>query len=298
MTDVDINRQARHPHLLSSLLFLFLFFIFTVPSDATADTEVRLTVMVPVEGGCFEMGDRSGKGQDDERPVHEVCVSDFSISATEVTKGEFAEFVKATGYRTAAEMGSGCNYRKRFRVRRDKEKNWQRPGFAQAPEHPVVCVSSEDALAYIKWRTERDGTSYRLPTEAEWEYAARGGDRRGVSGYVWAGTSEEGKLGDYALYRDNSRKGTRHVARRKPNALGLFDISGNVWEWTSDFYDDDYYGRSPKDDPKGPATGEEVSARGGSWSGKARYVRIANRMAADRSVGNNTIGFRLAVSAK
>lgn len=209
-----------------------------------ADEEEKMGVVF-VKGGCFEMGDTffDGIGGDDEKPVHKVCVDDFYMGKYEVTVGEFRAFVNNTGYRTEAERGDGCFYYTGEKWEKDANKNWCDPGFSQTESHPVVCISWNDTQAFIKSLNKALGMNFRLPTEAEWEYAERSGGKK----EKWAGTSNESELGAYAWYNDNS--GTHPVGQKQPNGLGLYDMSGNVWEWIQDWYGDDYYNHSPRDNP-------------------------------------------------
>jgi formylglycine-generating enzyme len=197
-----------------------------------------------VKGGCFQMGDTFRSGDEDERPVHEVCVDDFWIGKYEVTQAQWQQV-----------MGNNPAY------------------FKRGGNYPVEQVNWGDTQAYIDKLSAASGKRYRLPTEAEWEYAARSGGKQ----EKWAGTSNEGELGEYAWYNANSEKGTHPVGQKKPNRLGLYDMSGNVWEWCQDWYDKGYYGKSPRDNPKGPENGELVVLRGGGWSGDASSARASNR---------------------
>ena len=134
--------------------------------------------MVNVPGGCFQMGDNFVDGDGDEKPVHEACANDFAIGKYEVTVGQFRSFVNATGYSTEAEKGDGCYVRTGRKWGKNASSNWKNPGFSQEDTHPVACVSWNDATAYSRWLSGQSGRSYRLPTEAEWEYAARSGGKR------------------------------------------------------------------------------------------------------------------------
>jgi len=244
---------------------------------------------VRVKGGCFQMGDTFGDGQDDEKPVHEVCVDDYSIGKTEVTVGQFRQFIDSSGYRTDAEKDDGCYVWKGSKWNKERDKSWRDPGFRQGDTHPVACVSWNDVSAYVDWLTEKSSKGVRLPTEAEWEYAARSGGKS----EKWAGTSSESSLANFAWYSGNSGDQTHPVAQKKANGLGLYDMNGNVWEWVGDWYADDYYAKSPRKNPQGPGGGANRVDRGGSWYLGATYVRTANR-SGDRP-GNryNNLGFRL-----
>jgi formylglycine-generating enzyme required for sulfatase activity len=220
-------------------------------------------------------------GDDDERPAHRVRLSPFYIDPTEVTNAEFGRFVQATGYKTDAEKkGSSWVFRK---GRQDWESvdgaDWRHPlgpdsTVRDKVNHPVVNVSWNDAAAYAKWAGKR------LPTEAEWEYAARGGregeiypwgnqlkpNGKAVANF-WQGTwPEDNRMEDGYYY-------TAPVASFQRNGFGLYDIIGNAWEWTADWYADDYYKHSPAKDPKGPKSGEMRVARGGSWFCSERLLR-------------------------
>ncbi len=134
--------------------------------------------------------------------------------------------------------------------------------------------------------------NFRLPTEAEWEYAARSGGKR----EKYAGTSNESEVGEYAWYSGNSDKQTHPVKQKKPNGLGLYDMSGNVWEWVSDRYGEDYCMISPKDNPKGPQDGKDHLLRGGAWSPDPKGVRVAYRFRYRPKAKYKDFGFRLALS--
>ena len=232
------------------------------------------------------MGDTFGDGGSDEKPIHEVCVDDFYMGEHEVTVGEFRDFVNETGYKTEAESGDGCYYYTGSEWKIDRDKYWDNPGFSQTDRSPVTCVSWNDANKLIKWKKRNTGLNYRLPTEAEWEYAAREGGRR----IKFAGFSDEGDSSKYANFCDSNcdfghktgsqndgYKNTSPVKSFKPNSLGLYDMTGNVYECVSDWYGKDYYRNSPKDNPKGPSSGEYRALRGGSWFYRPLDLRATNR---------------------
>ena len=205
-----------------------------------------LPTMIRIPGGTFQMG--SKEGGPDEKPVHTVTVSDFYLAETEVTFEQYDHFCEATGRSKPDDKGYGRGNR------------------------PVINVSWNDAQDYCRWLSQTTGQTYRLPTEAEWEYAAGGG----ASGRTkWAGTNSEGDLGSYAVY--SSTSGTSPVKSKRPNRLGLYDMTGNVWEWCQDWYGSDYYASSPSRDPRGPDSGAYRVLRGGSWSRLPAYARVADR---------------------
>ena len=237
------------------------------PADAANPKGKKIEGMVFVKGGCFQMGDVFGDGYPGERPAHEVCVNDFYIGESEMTQKEWVAVMEAN----PSVSNTGDDY-------------------------PVDSVEWEDAQGFIEKLNKKTGKKYRLPTEAEWEYAARSGGKK----EKFAGTSNESELGEYAWYDDNSEGVTHPVKQKKPNALGLYDMSGNVWEWVYDFYDGSYYDVSPKDNPKGPDTKYKTYhiLRGGSWYCEARNVRTTDRYWSDVDVegADSLFGFRLVLS--
>ncbi|HZW11962.1 MAG TPA: formylglycine-generating enzyme family protein [Noviherbaspirillum sp.] len=239
----------------------------------------------------------------DERPVHKVRITrPFFMGRHEVTVGQFRRFLKASGYRPKSEAdgtgGYGYNpsYDPAKSVRgdafegRDQKYSWQNPGFPQDDSHPVVNVTWNDAVAIAKWLSETEGKKYRLPTEAEWEYAARAGTRSryhsgdkpqsllAVANVFDADAMKNWpKWKAFALAGSDGYAFTSPVGSFAPNAFGLFDMHGNVWEWTADWHDDHYYANSPVDDPQGPASGSVRVRRGGSWHTWPFYARSSYR---------------------
>ncbi len=235
---------------------------------------------VHIEGGEFMMGSPDGDNdaEDDEKPQHEVRIGPFYLGATEVTRGQFRRFVYKTGYRTEAETdgtgGHGWNEEKKT-FEQDPTYTWLNPGFEQSDEHPVVNVSWNDAVAFCEWLSRVEGRAYRLPTEAEWEYACRartttnyfsGDDPESLAtvGNVADGTLKE-KYPDWPTIA--ARDGyiyTAPVGRFPANAFRLYDMHGNASEWCQDWYDAEYYKRSPVDDPSGPSGASKRVFRGGA----------------------------------
>jgi formylglycine-generating enzyme len=254
------------------LILMFLFSIDTMESSAVADDlplappePIKPIEMVLVKGGCYQMGDTFGDGAANEKPVHEVCVKDFLIGKYPVTQIQWAG---AMGNNPSKEPNCGITC-------------------------PVENVSWDDIQEFLRKLSQRTGKAYRLPTEAEWEYAARGGGKN----EKWAGTSSQSELGDYAWYYNNSGYHSHPVGGKKPNDLGLYDMTGNVWEWMSDWFDEQYYANSPKDEPGGAASGETRALRGGYWGDLANFVRVSRRIGlvpAARAPGN---GFRVVLPA-
>ena len=214
--------------------------------------------MVQVKGGCYQMGDLFELGDNDEKPVHEVCVNNFSIGKYEVTQEQWV-----------AVMGNN-------------------PSKFKGDRLPVERVTWDDAQQFIAKLNAMTGKHYRLPTEAEWEYAARSRGRRDI----WAGTSDESVLGDYAWYDKNGDNKTHVVGAKKPNGLGLYDMTGNVWEWVQDWYNDVSYEERERDNPQGSSVGFRRMSRGGSFDYDASDVRATFR--ARSAPGRfSDLGFRL-----
>jgi sulfatase modifying factor 1 len=221
--------------------------------------------MVYVKGGCYPMGDAFGDGRPDEKPVHQVCVDDFSMGKYEVTQAQWQ-----------AVMGSNPSYFKEC-----------------GGDCPVEQVSWEEAQEFIRQLNSKTGKNYRLPYEAEWEYAARSGGKR----EKWAGTSDLDELGAYAWFGVNSGKKTHQAGTRRPNGLGLYDMTGNVWEWCKDWHDAEYYKKSPEKNPPGALSGVSRVVRGGCSDNAAGVVRAARRNDITPSYSDEAIGFRLVLPA-
>lgn len=268
-------------------------------------------VFVEVKGGEFQMGDVFGDGEENEKPVHVVRVSDFSMGKTEITVGQFKVFIDETGYKTDAENSGGAfGFEKGTLVNPpNSQLNWRSPGFPQTDAHPVTCVSHNDAVAFAEWLEKKSGKMFRLPTEAEWEYAARSGGKKVK--YSWGDASPCGNVGDESFRRDRPKDidwfifdgyddgygmGTAPVASFEPNGLGLFDMTGNVWEWCGDWYGENYYASSPTDDPKGPLTGGKRVLRGGAWITGPKNARVFYRLGDMPAARTYKAGFRLAIS--
>ena len=224
--------------------------------------------MMPVEGGTFMMGGTAEQGDDaynDERPAHQVTLSGYAIGQTEVPQELWV-----------AVMGSNPSY---------LNDNLQRP---------VERVSWDDCQAFITELNRLTGRNFRLPTEAEWEFAARGGNLS--QGYKYAGGND---IGEVAWYKDNAQDvgssspdyGTHPVAQKAANELGLYDMSGNVWEWCQDWFGN--YTDDAQVDPQGPATGIKRVNRGGEWKGMARYARVSHRGYDSQTMTYAGMGLRL-----
>jgi len=202
------------------------------------------------------MGSAEGEpgSEGHEAPLHEVTLTEpIQIAAHDVTVGQFKQFVRESDYRTEAENGGGAWCISNGAWKSDPKINWRNPGFEQSDEHPVVCVSWNDANAFCEWLSKKENKSYSLPTEAQWEYACRGGSQT----KFYFG-DDHSKLGEYAWYVRNSNMMTHPVGLKKCNNWGLYDMSGHVWQWTADRYAADFYQNSPRDNPTGPTKARPV----------------------------------------
>jgi len=235
----------------------------------------------------FIMG--SEDGDEDEKPVHEVIINyDFEIAQTPVTVGEFRVFVEETKYVTEAEKGDGAYVWDGENYDKKKDASWKNPYFEQSDDHPVICVSWNDAQAYITWLNEKTGETYRLPTEAEWEFSCRAG-----STTKWHFGDDEKALEDYAWYDNKGGKCTKPVATKKPNQWGFYDMHGNVWEWCLDDFEDNY-NNTPTDGSEHILEKKKYkSLRGGSWFGNAGSSRSSYRNRVNPTNRNYSVGFRL-----
>jgi formylglycine-generating enzyme required for sulfatase activity len=266
-----------------------------------------------IKAGEFLMGspDTDKDAKDDEKPQHRVRITrPFYLGVHEVTRGQFRRFVDDAGYQTDAEKdgkgGWGWNEAaNKFEHGQNPRYTWRETGFEQTDEHPVVNVSWNDAVAFAEWLGKREGKTYRLPTEAEWEYACRAGTTtRYFCGDDAEALAEVGNVAD-AMAREKhhwkdtiaARDGfvyTAPVGRYRPNAWGLHDMHGNVLEWCWDWYGKDFYKGSRVDDPAGPLDAAYRVIRGGSWYNSPRYCRSANRWI-EPGNRSNDLGFRLAL---
>jgi formylglycine-generating enzyme required for sulfatase activity len=220
--------------------------------------------MVSVEGGTFTMGCTPEQGVDcdsDERPAHSVTVSDFYIGKFEVTQRLWTRIMD------------------------------NNPSGFKGDDLPVENVSWNDIQEFIKKLNEQTGKKYRLPTEAEWEYAARGGNKS--NGYKYSGSSN---IDDVAWYSGNGSNKTNEVGTKSPNELGVYDMTGNVLEWVND-WGDGMYTTEAKTNPQGPSSGSERMVRGGSWRYNANKCRITCRLSGNSDLRINFLGFRLALSS-
>ena len=253
-------------------------------------------MLVVIPAGRFLMGSPKGEleRRDDERQ-HEVQVAIFAIGKYTVTVGQFKRFVEAKGYRTEAEEGGGCYYWTGSEWKQDPDKNWRNPGFSQTDNHPVVGVSWNDAIAYADWLSKQTGQQYRLPTEAEWEYACRAGTATPFYFGETISTDQANYDGNYVYGKGRKgvfRQKTVEVGQFPANAWGLHDMHGNVWEWTCSVYDKEYGGGEQR--CAEPGTSGPCVLRGGSWYNDPRGLRGAARFGRFPRGWAQGGGFRLA----
>jgi len=229
------------------------------------NTEPVTVALARVPAGWFQMG--CDRGQDNERPGHRVWVEAFELAAFQVTNTDYRRFLHAT--------------------ERQAPRHWNDPNFNH-PQQPVIAVSWFDAVAYCKWLSELTCRRFRLPTEAEWERAARGGEEGKL--YPWGDEPPQSQP-DYA---QRWLTGPEPVGRYAPNSYGIYNICDNVHEWCADYFDPDYYVVSPEKNPQGPASGTRRSSRGGSWRHHVKIARCAARSSIPPEFEYADYGFRVA----
>jgi sulfatase modifying factor 1 len=307
-----------------------------VDANAARQTNTLGMVFVRIPAGSFRMGTAASveelqalypdaeprrlQGLGDETPAHVVRITrPFYLGQHEVTVGQFRAFLSRSSHvpESVADGTGGYGWNPDYDPAttargdafegRDPRYAWRNPGFAQGDNHPVVNVTWNDAQALAQWLSRSEGRRYRLPTEAEWEYACRAGQQGGEP----APSALQGKANvfdrDAAVYwsrwasqafafRDGHAF-TAPVGSFAANAFGLHDMVGNVWEWTADWHGDDYYARSPVDDPQGPAEGEVKVRRGGSWHTWPLYARCGFRNWNTPGTRYTLVGIRLVLEA-
>jgi len=266
---VDIQKHLLRHWKLDAIVLGVVFLIIMLSYFAEERKQKRIAEeiytsidWVWVPGGSFLMG--SDEGNDDEKPSHIVTVDGFYLSKYEVTFNLYDKFCEATGRSKPDDEGWGRGNR------------------------PAINVSWNDAVAFCEWLSKKTGTAIRLPTEAEWEYAARGGSRS--MGFMYSGSDDPDQV---SWYNENSDNQTHPVGQKDPNELGLYDMSGNVWEWCLDRYDRNYYEYSPSNNPFGPVEGVFRLFRGGSWYFGTDRLRSTFRNYSRPERSYSSVGFRV-----
>ena len=274
------------------------------PKAAHPDYEPE---MVLIEEGSFMMGCDNKKEtgcKGNQKPAHEVNISKFYLAKTEITVAQFRAFIEDKNYKTSAEQQGSCYSLNDKGVWGDvKGNSWKKLSFDQGDNHPVACIGYDDATAYLAWLSDKTGKTWRLPSEAEWEYAARGGTN---TAYSWGNEVEKGC--QFANMADQKAKTvftswtvvdcddgyiyTAPVGSFKPNPLGLYDMHGNVWEWVEDKWHNNY--EKAPDDGSAWISGDSSLRvlRGGSWNYSPQSLRSANRDYNTRAYRSSSFGFR------
>jgi sulfatase modifying factor 1 len=294
-----------HVLMLSSLVLL-------VPVSATRSNETKENSiamrLVRIPAGEFTMGSPpTEKGRRPDEPQRRVRLTQaYDLGQFEVTHGQFRQFVDATGYKTDAERGIRGGYGFDEATQQlagpDHRYSWRFTGFAQTDDHPVVNVSWNDANAFCRWLSDQEKATYRLPSEAEWEHACRGGT---TTAYCYGDDPEKiidaGNIMDSLAHEKFADRitvagsdgfvFTAPVGRFRPNAFGLHDMHGNVWEWTADGFGPP--DSTPQTDPAGPVGGKDKVVRGGDWYHDWSFARSAQRYPIYPSLCRRHAGFRV-----
>ena len=263
----------RHLGVISRTLLAAVAFSALGVGEAAAQS-TNPPDMIFVKGGTFKMG--SNDGYADEAPVHSVTLSDFYIGKYEVTVAQYRQFCSATNHRFPGLPDDD------WYAEHENAAQWQ-----WNDTYPIVNISYFDAIAYCQWLSELTGEHYTLPTEAQWEYAARGGNKS--KNYKYAGSND---IDEVAWYDETTReRGPRSVGRLKPNELGIYDMSGNAWEWCLDYWGN--YSAKAQKDPTGPAQGGYKVIRGGSWYYVDDMAKLTSRDGPKPDKPNFNYGFRV-----
>ena len=226
--------------------------------------------MITMQGGTFTMGateDHITYADNSEKPPHQVTLSTYQIGKTEVTQ----ELWEAVTGKSLSQIA--------------RPNGWTLYG--DGPDYPMYYITWDDCQEFITKLNELTGQQFRMPTEAEWEYAARGGNKS--KGFTFSGSNN---IADVAWYSENSSNRSCPVANKAPNELGIYDMTGNVWEWCSDWYGD--YSDAPQTNPTGPETGTERVVRGGCWGALVSGSHLSNRISYVPTFHSNSLGLRLA----
>lgn len=270
----------------------------TAPSISPATPSTDLPQMLELPTGSFTMGctagwdDQLGGCRENEYPAHTVQVQAFAMARHEITVQQFKYFVDATQYVTTAEFQQqGCaiqDLQKPSAWLISPLHNWRHPGFTQSPVHPVVCVSWQDAQAYTQWLSKETGQPYRLPTEAEWEYAARGGK---ITAFYWGNQSDQHFANVGGVGGADQWAQTAAVGQFAANPFGLHDLAGNVWEWTADCWQATYQSTASTQDTC--SQNAFRARRGGGWDNVPASARSAARSPASVLDRSYVLGFRV-----
>ena len=299
-----IHRRMNPPLVPKSAAMAVNFLVPLSQSNRLFTTNSLGLKFIPIAAGNFMMGtpvsDQSPGSVNGPAPRKVTITKPFLMQVTHVTRGQFATFANATGYKTDDERLGGLVYNDTsgLPAGRDPTKSWRDPGFPQRDDHPVVAVTWNDAIAFAAWLSKKEGKNYSLPTEAEWEYAARAGTR---TPYFWGTLAQFGKgYGNtIAPTWNDGFEYTSPVGTFKPNPWGLYDMTGNAWEWCSDFFTS--AGSSEQADPTGaPPTmmRHYHPLRGGSFGSDYRAFRVDARFGYPADCAGEALGFRLVIDSR
>ncbi len=258
---MQIIKRYHDAWMFAAFLLLFVYMMALAPDVfGAAGPDVKMT---KVKGGCYTMGDDSAAAGNEEKPAHEVCVDDFQLGTYEVTEAQWLAVMQKP---SPSGISSGADF-------------------------PVRGISWNDAKEFLNILNSVTGLNYRLPTEAEWEYAAKNGKQQ-----IYAGTSDSKTVAEYACFAGSCKAAPLAVGHKKPNSHGIYDMSGNVMEWVNDRFDSRYYKQSPKTNPKGDPFGVNRVLRGGSYNSVANQIRTTCREYLAPDIRKNEVGFRLALT--
>jgi formylglycine-generating enzyme len=322
-------RQSCTGSFVALLVLGSFHFVMAEEPKATGEKQITNSIgmkLTLVPSGEFMMGSRESAEEtlaffkeyfgihslanlfESEHPQHRVRITKpFYLGTYHVTRGQFRQFVNDSGYKTDQEKDQEKVAKKKslfFQINEPKY-SWRNPSFKQTDDHPVVYVSWNDAVAFCKWLSGKEGKTYQLPSEAQWEYACRAGmTTRYYSGDDPETLAKVGNVADAALTKqlgvtlaiktNDGYVDTSPVGRFKPNGFGLYDMHGNAEQWCSDWYARDYYSKAPLDDPKGPDTGDQHVARGSSSASAPDGARSACRYGFSPDARFPFTGFRVA----
>ena len=289
--------------LIGAIAFVILFFLEPAhkvrrPTEQPVSVSpVYIPPLVRLEGGTFQMGSNGVEAQENEKPVHPVNINSFFLSKYEITVKEFSLFIGETKYVTTSDtLGFSWIYKDKQWIK-GNHVNWTNDIYGNLiqvgdMDMPVIHISWVDATSYCKWLSKTTGAKFRLPTEAEWEFAARGGNNS--NRYMFSGSNT---LTEVGWFEGNSKANVSKVGKKQANEQGLYDMSGNVMEWCSDYYSDNFYSTGSPERMFGPETGTERVARGGSWFTPDFMCRSTYRIAYPETTRGGNIGFRICRTA-
>ncbi len=277
-------------------LTIILLIILGCKIGYTQQAGVKMPPMILVEGGTFMMG--NNEGNKEEKPVHKVTLNSFYFGKYEVTNQDFKKFVDATGYVTDAEQPDTVRLKHGLPPRGTYQGSWKKykngnPVPVGDSVKPVANISWFDAVEYLNWLSKETGKKFRLPTEAEWEFAAKGGTKS--KGFKYVGGDN---LDEVAWFLGNSGNRSHNIGQKMPNELTIYDMAGNIREWCSDWYAETYYKISPEENPAGPERGTHRVLRGGSWGSEESRMRISYRNNEFPYNSAPGFGFRPAISGE